>query len=257
MPSRDRAVRAGDILVLVRRRNAFFEHLVRALKEADVGVAGIDRLILSNQIAVMDLLALAECALLPDDDLTLATVLKGPLFGLGEEALFALAHGRGKTSLFSRLAERSETDAVFAEAHRRLGEILALADFMPPFEFYMRILSAMNGRERLLARLGPDAADPIDEFLALCLEYERDHPPSLQAFSGWFRAAATEVKRDLEQSGRDEVRIMTVHGAKGLEAPVVLLADTMQVPGQAEALYWPEDEDGRPALRAPWRRAPS
>ena len=115
----------------------------------------------------------------------------------------------------------------------------------------MRILAAMGGRARILARLGPDAEDPIDEFLGLALDYEREHPPSLQGFLSWFRAAATEVKRDLEQTGRDEVRVMTVHGAKGLEAPIVILADTMQTPDQSPPLLWPEDGEARPVLL--WR----
>ena len=251
LPSRGRPVRAGDIMVLVRRRTEFVEQFVRALKEREVGVAGIDRLVLSGQLAVMDLMAIGEAALLPDDDLTLAAVLKGPLFGLDEQALFDLAHGRDETSLAARLAERAGRDGAFAADHALFNEILAIADFVPPFEFYMRILAAMGGRARILARLGPDAEDPIDEFLALALEYEREHPPSLQGFVSWFRAAATEVKRDLEQTGRDEVRIMTVHGAKGLEAPVVLLADTMQTPDDTPALLWPDGGDGRPVLL--WR----
>ncbi len=251
LPSRGRPVRAGDIMVLVRRRTAFFEQLVRALKARQVGVAGIDRLVLSRQLAVMDLLALGEAALLPNDDLTMAAVLKGPLFGFGEEALFALAHGRENKSLFARLAELGAGNPDFADAHARLGAMLAAADYVPPFEFYTQILSAMDGRGRILARLGPDAEDPIDEFLNLALDYEREHPPSLQGFVSWFRAAATEVKRDLEQAGRDEVRIMTVHGAKGLEAPIVILADTMQTPAEISRLLWPDDDRGLPVLL--WR----
>ena len=251
LPSRGRPIRAGDILILVRRRTAFFEQLVRALKAREIGVAGIDRLVLARQLAVKDLLALGEAALLPHDDLTMGAVLKGPLIGLDEEALFDLAHERGRTSLFARLAALGAEDPDFSEAHERLRAILAQADYVPPFEFYTHILSAMDGRSRLLARLGPDAEDSIDEFLNLALDYESTHPPSLQGFISWFRAAATEVKRDLEQTGRDEVRIMTVHGAKGLEAPIVMLADTMQTPADISGLLWPDDERGRPVLL--WR----
>ena len=245
LPSRGRRIRAGDVMVLVRRRTAFVDHLIRALKNAGVGVAGIDRLVLSDQLAVMDLLAVGEAALLPEDDLTMAAVLKGPLFGIDEETLFDLAHGRGKASLWRRLADLAARRPGLARHLEELKRIMAAAEIAPPFEFYMRILATMDGRTRILARLGPDAEDPIDEFLALALEYEREHPPSLQGFLAWFRAAATEVKRDLERAERDEVRVMTVHGAKGLEAPVVILADTMQVPARTEAILWPEDADGR------------
>ncbi len=244
LPSHARTVRAGDILVLVRRRTAFVDQLVRALKRAGIGVAGVDRLVLSDHLAAMDLLALAEAALLPTNDLVLATVLKGPLFGIDEETLFALAHDRGGRSLFSRLAEAARQCPDLAGILAALREISAAAERGPPFEFYMHVLSVMGGRQKIVARLGADAEDPIDEFLSLSLDYERRHPPSLQGFVAWFRAASTEVKRDLERAGRDEVRVMTVHGAKGLEAPIVILADTMERPFDRNPLFWPETPDG-------------
>ena len=239
--SRDRAMTASDIMVLVRHRSEFVDHLVRALKQRSVGVAGIDRLVLSTQLAVMDLLALAEAALTIEDDLTVAAVLKGPLAGLDEAALFDLAHGRGETTLAAALARR-RGDARCARARTVLEDVLAMADFVPPYEFFSRILGPMGGRERIVARLGPDAEDPIDEFLALALDYEREHTPSLQSFVSWFRGARAEVKRDLEQSARDEVRVLTVHGAKGLQAPVVVLADRMQAPTEREPVLWSETE---------------
>ena len=241
LESRGRAMTAGDIMVLVRHRSEFVEHLVRALKQRSVGVAGIDRLVLSTQLAVMDLLALADTALMIDDDLTVAAVLKGPLAGLDETALFDLAHGRGEATLAAALARR-KSDPRYGPARAVLDEVLAMADFVPPYEFFSRILGPMGGRERIVARLGPDAEDPIDEFLALALDYEREHTPSLQGFVSWFRGARAEVKRDLEQSARDEVRVLTVHGAKGLQAPVVILADRMRPPAAREPVLWSETE---------------
>ncbi len=238
---RRRAIRAGDIMVLVRHRGEFVDHLVRALKQRSVGVAGIDRLVLSTQLAVMDLLALAEAALMVDDDLTLAAVLKGPLAGLDETALFDLARARGDTTLAAALARR-QGDPRYDRARGLVDEVLGMADFVPPYEFFSRILGPMGGRERIVARLGPDAEDPIDEFLALALDYGREHTPSLQGFVSWFGGAQAEVKRDLEQAARDEVRVLTVHGAKGLQAPVVILADTMQAPVERDPLLWSETE---------------
>ncbi|MDE0056977.1 MAG: double-strand break repair helicase AddA [Defluviicoccus sp.] len=249
LESRGRAMRAGDIMVLVRHRGAFVDHLVRALKQRAVGVAGIDRLVLSTQLAAMDLLALAEAALMVDDDLTLAAVLKGPLVGLDEEALFDLAHGRDGVPLYAALAGRAG-EPRFERARAVLGEVLAMADFVPPFEFFSRILGPMGGRLRIVARLGPDAEDPIDEFLGLALDYEREHGPSLQGFVAWFRGARAEVKRDLEQAERDEVRVLTVHGAKGLQAPVVVLADRMQAPTERDPVLW---SDTQPPILV-WKR---
>ena len=163
--SQNRAVTAGDFLVLVRRRNAFVDELIRALKARNVPVAGIDRLVLTEHIAVMDLMALGQFLLLPGDDLTLATVLKSPLLDFTEEALFDLAYERGTQSLWSVLSARAGERADFAAAHRYLGDLLARVDFARPFDLYADLLSRGGGRKALQARLGFEALDPIDEFL--------------------------------------------------------------------------------------------
>jgi len=220
-------VRPGDILVLVRQRGALFEAVIRALKEMDIPVAGADRLTLTEHIAVMDLMALADALLLPDDDLALGCVLKSPLFGITEEQLFALAHAR-KGSLRAALRTRA-TDLEFMDANGRLDRYAEWARHLSPFAFYARILGPERSRASFYARLGPEAADALDEFLEHALLYERSEAPTLQGFVAWLRAGQTEVKRDMD-IGRDEVRVMTVHGAKGLEAPVVILADTVTPP---------------------------
>lgn len=255
LESAGRPIVAGDIMVLVRRRTPFVEELVRQLKKRHVPVAGVDRMILTEQMAVMDLVALARFALLPEDDLTLATVLKGPLIGLDEEQLFCLAHNR-KASLWRTLRDRARDDRVLNEAHSRLAEVLAMADAVPPFEFFATVLGPSGGRHRLLARLGRDAEDPLAEFLDLALAFERIHAPSLQGFLHWLEAGAVEIKRDLEQAEPDAVRVMTIHGAKGLQAPIVFLPDTMQVPRQPPTLLWPMDADnGEGLLWPPYRDA--
>ncbi|WP_173981546.1 double-strand break repair helicase AddA [Magnetospirillum sp. SS-4] len=238
LESRNRPVRAGDVLVLVRRRGGFVEDLVRELKTLKVEVAGSDRMVLSDQMAVMDLVALGNLLLLPEDDLTLATVLKGPLVGLSEEQLFTLARDRGEAGLWETLKRRILADPAFEEAYLLLSDLLAQADRLTPFGLYSRVLGPLGGRKRLLARLGLDAEDAIDEFMALTLAFERAHPPSMQDFLHWLETSGLEIKRDLEQSGRDAVRIMTVHGSKGLQAPVVILPDTMQVPTRGSRLLW-------------------
>ena len=239
--STGRAIRPGDIMVLVRRRTLFVEELVRALKLLGVAVAGVDRMVLTEQMAVMDLVAVGRFVLLPTDDLTLATVLKGPLIGFDDEQLFRLAHGRGKTlTLWRSLRAGAAEGGAFAAAYRRLSALLGAADTMPPFEFYARLLGPLGGRRMLLARLGREAEDPIAVFLDLAQDFERNHAASLEGFLHWLEASTVEIKRDLEQSERDAVRVMTVHGAKGLQAPIVFLPDTLQVPKQGSRLLWPE-----------------
>ncbi len=222
------AVTPGDILILVRQRGPLFEAIIRALKNAGVAVAGADRLVLTEHIAVMDLMALADALLLPDDDLALASVLKSPLFGLDEEQLFTLAWNR-PGPLHQALRAKAAERPAFADAAARLQRLAAVARAETPFAFYARVLGPEGGRRRILARLGPEATDALDEFLNLALAYERMETPSLQGFIAWLRAANAEIKRDMELA-RDQVRVMTVHGAKGLEAPIVILADTTTQP---------------------------
>ena len=229
--SKGRPIRPGDILILVRRRNAFVGEMVRHLKDLGVPVAGADRMVLTEQLAVMDLLALAHFVLLPEDDLILATVLKSPFVGLTEDELFDLAWKR-KGTLWRALKEKAGENERYTGVVAFLSRLLERADYEPPYEFFAHVLGGEAGRTRLLARLGPDAADPIDEFLSLALEFERSHAPSLEAFVHWLERGASEIKRDMDQ-GRDEVRVMTVHGAKGLEAEIVFMPDTCAAPGGA------------------------
>ncbi|HEY3911861.1 MAG TPA: double-strand break repair helicase AddA [Stellaceae bacterium] len=238
LEARGRPLRPGDIMVLVRRRNEFVGELLRALKGRGIPVAGADRLVLTEQLAVQDLVALGRFLLFPEDDLTLATVLKGPLFDLDEDTLFELCHGRGDDRLWARLRAGAHSSAKLRPVAERLAAWLARADFAPPYELYGEILGAERGRHALLRRLGPEADDPVEEFLGLALAYEREHAPSLQGFLRWLVAGDTEVKRDFAARRRDEVRVLTVHGAKGLEAPVVFVPDTMALPDQKTTLMW-------------------
>jgi ATP-dependent helicase/nuclease subunit A len=233
LESKDRPIRPGDILVLVRRRNAFVEDLVRRLKGLGVAVAGADRMVLTEQLAVMDLMALGNALLLPDDDLTLATVLKGPLVGLSEQALFDLAWRR-PGSLWQALRAKSG-EAPYDAAWTLLAGLANLADAMPPHDLFAHILTH-GGKKRMLAALGPEAEDPLDEFIGLTLAYERLHPPSLQGFLRWLAEGEIDIKR--ETAGGGAVRIMTVHGAKGLQAPIVFLPDTLQAPTRTPPILW-------------------
>jgi ATP-dependent helicase/nuclease subunit A len=248
--------RAGDVLVLVRQRGPLFEAIIRALKDQRVPVAGADRLVLTEHIAIMDLMALADTLLLPADDLALATVLKSPLFGLDDHDLFEIAWGR-RGSLRAALRAKSPAHARLQEVDARLARYAAWAQELP-FAFYSRVLAADGGRRRFLARLGHEADDALDELLNLALDYEQRETPSLQGFIAWLRTAQTDVKRDMEIT-RDEVRVMTVHGAKGLEAPIVVLADTTSEPAgpahrQPRLLALPSEVPGRPE-RLVWARA--
>src|SRR6516165_6083740 len=194
-----RRLRYGDVLVLVRRRGNIFDAVIQALKHADIPVAGADRLKLTEHIAIIDLMNLADALLLPQDDLALAVALKSPLFGLSEEDLFALAHDR-KGSLRAVLSEHVAATGQFADALKRLEQCERRSARETPFAFFAWLLGGDGGRQRILKRLGHEAIDALDEFLELALGYERKAPASLQGFMAWLRAADTEVKRDMEIS---------------------------------------------------------
>ena len=245
LASKGRALAPGDVLVLVRRRNAFARALVRALKVRLVPVAGLDRLVLTEQPAVADLLALCDTLLLPEDDLSLACVLTSPLGGLSDDSLMALA-ARRPASLWSVLRDRAQERAEWRAAREMIGSLLARVDYVTPHALLNEALGRLGGRARLFARLGPEAAEPIDELLNAALRYGQTHPPSLQGFLHWLRQSGAEVKREVEgaaQTERGGVRLMTVHGAKGLQAPLVILPDTTALPPDDGAVAW---ADGLP-----------
>ena len=252
-----RNVTAGDILILVRKRNPFAPTMIRALKSQGIPVSGTDRLLVMDQIGVKDLVALCQVLLLPEDDLSLAAVLKSPLIGLDDDDLLAIGNGR-RGSLWSALLAAADRSLWLAAAAAQLKRWRNEADFLPPFELLQRVLAEGDRRARMLERLGPEAGDAIDELLDLALRYDSGSPPSLQGFLDWLAGANPAVKRDMDQ-GRDEVRVMTVHGAKGLEAPVVFLPDTCSQraprgvgvldPGQGEPPVWlVKGASGLPAL---------
>ncbi|MCK0207498.1 double-strand break repair helicase AddA [Starkeya koreensis] len=243
-----RPARPGDFLILVRRRDSLFEAIIRELKHARVAVAGADRLVVAEHIAVMDLMALGDALLSPDDELALACALKSPLFGFDDADLMALAPRRA-ARLERVLAARAGENPRWASAAQRLARLRGEARRLRPFDFYARVLGRERGRAAMLARLGPEAADALDEMLALARAYENIEAPSLAGFLAFLRRGGAEAKRDME-AGRDEVRVMTVHGAKGLEAPYVILADTTSGPmtRRSAGLLRVERPDGRRVL---------
>lgn len=214
-----RPVRAGDFLILVQRRAELFAQIIRACKQEGLAIAGADRLKLGEELAVKDLKALLSFLATPEDDLSLATVLRSPLFGWSEDRLFRLAHGR-KGFLWEALRQVDEPETLDI-----LNDLRRQADFLRPYEILDRVLTRHGGRQRLLTRLGPEAEDGIDELLTQALVYEQADVPGLTGFLVWLEADEVEVKRQLGGEG-GSIRVMTVHGAKGLEANIVILPDT-------------------------------
>ncbi|MFU8899744.1 MAG: UvrD-helicase domain-containing protein, partial [Roseinatronobacter sp.] len=255
LPHKDgaRPISEGDVLILVRRRNALFHEIIAACKSEGLEIAGADRLRLGGEMAVRDLTALLAFLATPEDDLSLAACLRAPLFGWSEDALFRLAQGRGGAHLWARLRESG--DAATLDV---LNDMRRQTDFLRPYDLIERMLTRHEGRRRLIARLGSEAEDGIDAFLAQALAYERLETPSLTGFLAWLEHGDVQIKRELDGAG-GRLRVMTVHGAKGLEAPVVILPDTAdytpverrQIYDMGGALGWRgAKDDTPPALQA-------
>ena len=237
-----RPMRAGDVLILVQKRvGGLFDALIKALKEEGLPVAGADRLVLQDAVIVRDLLALTRFVLLPGDCLSLAEVLKSPLFGLDDDQLFALCVDRGDQDLWDAVRARDPDLAAHLQAIR---DDAGLA----PFDFYARTLDrrgphGLTYRRALFGRLGMEAKEALDAFLSEALAHQQRQAPSLLRFLQAFTADTIEIKRDKDPAGA-EIRVMTVHGAKGLEAPVVFLPDTTRAPRASSGGLIPDGTGG-------------
>ncbi|MCV2445977.1 double-strand break repair helicase AddA [Paracoccus sp. DMF] len=232
-----RRIRAGDVLILVQRRSDLFQEIIAALKSAGLPVAGADRLKLGGEIAVQDIRALLSVLATPEDDLSLAAILRSPLFGLSEEQLYRLARGRKRGEyLWRRLRDSGHREAV-----EILSDLMGQTGFLRPYDLIQRLLIRHGGRARLIARLGPEAQDGIDELLSQALRYEASETPSLTGFLVWLAGDEIEVRRQPGSAGDGEglIRVMTVHGSKGLESPIVIMPDCARRRAPREAPVLP------------------
>ncbi|WP_420140209.1 UvrD-helicase domain-containing protein, partial [Sphingomonas sp.] len=240
LAGRDRPLRPEDVLILVRKRGALASLIVARLHSEGVPVAGVDRLRLDAPLAVKDLMAAIRFVLQPEDDLNLAALLVSPLFGFDQDDLYRVAFKRAG-SLWRALLD----DSGSAQAVAGLASLLQQADFATPYRFLEDILSGpLDGRRRLMRRLGLEARDPIEELLNAALAFEGEATPTLQRFLDWFDRDEVEVTRD-PSAPIDAVRVMTVHGAKGLQAPLVVLADATGDPeaSRTDVIDWVVTDD--------------
>ncbi|TVQ81718.1 MAG: double-strand break repair helicase AddA [Micavibrio sp.] len=257
LKARGRAITPSDIMILVRRRSRFVDDMIRALKKRDIPVSGADRITLRDQIAVMDMLAVGEFALFPRDDYKLATVLKSPLIGLNDKELEELALGR-EGSLWNALKDKAESGS---KKHKDVVDYLETrmteATARRPYDFFADMLmhpcpgDEHSGLYALYSRLGFEAEDAIVEFMNTLERFEKMNTPALQGLISWINAGDSEIKREIDgDSSNPKIRIMTVHGAKGLEAPIVIMPDTTAVPASnaktRPKLLWPKGERSVP-----------
>ncbi len=248
-----RPIREGDFLILVQSRKRLFSEIIRELKKQKLDVAGADRLKIGEELAVKDIIALLRFLALPEDNLSLASALKSPLFGWSEKELYSVAQGRpsGQTLWEALRLHRDR----FKDTFDTIDDLMRWADFLRPFDLISRTLIKHDGRRKLVARLGEEVEDSIDALLSQSLSYERGNVPNLTGFLSWFDSSEVEVKRQMD-SAENRIRVMTVHGSKGLEAPIVILPDTTKAKrdvkasliGADDGMMWKMNKDAKPQL---------
>lgn len=246
---RARPVHAGDFLILVRRRSQLFKEIIRACKQEALPIAGADRLKVMAELAVRDIIALLSFLETPEDSLSLATALRSPLFGLSEQDLFTLAHRRTTKYLWPTLRDSDAHPAVLAV----LNDLRGQTDFLRPYDLIERILTRHKGRRLLIGRLGQEAEDGINALLQQALAYEQTAVPTLTGFLQWAQSDDLQIKRAPDSAG-ETLRVMTVHGAKGLEAPIVILPDCAapdtsikaELLSDPDGVIWKQTSDAQP-----------
>ena len=249
LPSTRKPIQPRDILILVRQRSEFLNHLIRQLKKLNVAVAGADRLILTNHIAIQDLISLGQFLLQPKDDLSLANVLTSPLIGLTQDHLMALSLNR-QGSLWSALIHQGHTP-IYASAYTWLKAIMDQTDYLSPVDLYAFILYQQDGKRRILGRLGSEAEDILATFMEVLATFDRTLPPSLELVIGELMAQDFELKRDSADTLHNQIRLMTIHGAKGLQAPVVILVEKFSTKSPNESVLWSTDKHNPLLLARP------
>lgn len=254
-------IQPGDIMILLRRRtkSLLTHQIVAQLKRRDIPVSGLDRLVLNDQLAVQDLLNIANFICLPEDDFSLACALKSPLIGFSEDDLFELSFERS-ASLWESLQDKAAHKPHYKDAVGQLQHWQVMANQVCVYDFFAQLVD-IAGRKKIVTRLGPQAHDVLDEFLLAALKFDKQHGASLQGFVHWMQSETIEIKRDMSDANLNQVRLMTVHGAKGLQAPIVILPDTTSLPDPKvdfvkddTFVYWLGGAARDPAVANQWRK---
>lgn len=248
LPSTGELVQPRDILILLKQRSSFVTSLIRELRKQNIPVAGADRFLLTDHLAAQDLMVLGEFLLQPLDDLALATLLRSPFIALSEENLESLCVNREEKSLWGALLEKASTHEIYQTAVDWLKSILSKQDYLPPYELYSFALHTMGGKKKLLTRLTLEAEDTIHEFLNQALLYEQQGQISLQGFLGYLKNNPIEIKRDSSSQHLNQIRLMTIHGSKGLQAPIVIIPEKVDGRDRINKLVWSIDNFGQADL---------
>ena len=238
----------ADIMILVQNRNPMAVPMANELKRRGIPVAGSDRVILPNFPVIRDLMNLVRFCINNNDDYSLCCVLKSPIFGLSDVAIYNIcsvrnaenARRKASNSDFVPMTILGCLESEYPEVYTELTDFMRVFAVSGPYSFFTYVLDNYNTREKMVAALGTQIIDPLEEFVTICLAYERTRPGTLKHFLKWFITGGCEIKRDMESN--EGVRIVTVHGSKGLQSKVVFLIDTVSM-SKSENFYDIENMD--------------
>lgn len=227
LPSTGKEIQPKDFMILVRKRkgNQVIKEIISRLEQLGIAVSGMDRLNLKDNMAIQDLLSYAKFKLLPTDDLNLANLLKSPFFEITENELFQLSWDRKNLSLFDNLKIHANFNQRFKDILDNLSKTLSSSKNETALSFFLRIIDEPNNRINFVNYYGHQINEIFDEFTNLIFHFESKNNNKLQSFISWIENNNSEIKRN-QEAQKNEVRILTIHGSKGLQAPIVIMPDT-------------------------------
>ena len=215
----DKQITPGSIMILVRKRSKVMYKIISECKKRNIPIENKDKLFANDNLIIQDILSLLKFILLPNDDLNLAGLLKTPIIGINEGELFQLAYNRQGTSLWQHI---QQSKPAFHDY------LLSLVDFYQHNTVYDLILKVMyqdNKIKEFSKRLGNEAADVICSFIEYITNFETTTPNfTLQKFI--YELECSNVQLQSSNNNSDSIKIMTIHGSKGLQSPIVFLADS-------------------------------
>jgi ATP-dependent helicase/nuclease subunit A len=230
----------GDILILYRKRegNPTLNYLVKFLKESEIPVLGVDKLNLSEHLAVNDLIALAKFLLQQNDDFSLACVLKSPIFNLKDDDIFNLKI-TNSSSLFNSLNQEK-----YIHIYNKLNKWVSLVDYIPVYDLFFHILYVEKNFTNFLNSFGNEVQDILMEFMNLILQFnertQSKNISNLQIFLEFITKGDHKISRD-SSSKKDMVNLMTIHASKGLESRVVFILNDLDAKSQNDIILYNEN----------------
>ncbi len=239
LENRQESLKFGDFMILLRNRtNGFDKSLAKYFNKYNIAFSSQSRVKFGENLLILDLLSSAKFALLTEDDLNLACLLKSPIFNLTEADLLniCLFKNDNKTSIYQSLDKLDK----YKNVKEKLDKIITKSKTLDCFEFFYSLLNKENHQKDFLAYFGNENLEIIEKFLSFVRDFSKNNSPSLQKLIEFIDNLNPELS--LSSEDRNKVKITTIHSAKGLQAPIVIMPDCSynfnQLLGAKEKISW-------------------